>query len=924
MSVPLAPHSPRDATARPHALAPPRIAAELATDAERGLTLGEASARLKRDGPNALRELPPTPRWKRFLSQLRGILVGLLIAAAVVSAAMREWPETIAILVIVLLNALLGFLQEEKAAHSIAKLAHLTAPTARVVREGRAFVVAARDLVAGDLILLEAGDRVPADSRLVSSFGFRTQEAALTGESTPVAKQSASALAEDTDLADRTNMVYLGTHAVAGSARALITATGMDTELGRIAEWIAEAPRHEAPLKRRFEEMGLLLAAICVALVGLVFAMEAFRGRDLMEVLLISVSLAVAAVPEGLPAAVTFTLAIGLQRLAHRHALVRTLSSVETLGSVTVICSDKTGTLTRNEMTVRALFAGDVLYRVTGTGYAPTGRFVRTDGQGPLRDDAGPGDEVDAASDPALLAALDVAATCNHASLEQDDAGRHSVVGDPTEGALLVAALKAGVERGRTGGRVLSEIPFDPQRRAMSVITRTDSGAIVMYTKGAPEVILPMCDRALIAGREVPLDEDARRRILETAARMAEQALRVLGLALRRAPETEQGTFAERGLVFAGLAGMIDPPREEAREAVRRCRAAGIRPVMITGDHASTALAIARELEIAGAGDAVITGSHLEGMTDDELAVAAGTTVVYARVSAGDKLRLVQTLKRRGELVAMTGDGVNDAPAVKTADIGIAMGLTGTDVTREASDIVLADDNFASIVNAVEQGRVIYDNIRKFVYYLLACNVSELALMLGASAAGWPVPLSPTQILWINLVTDGPPALALAMEPAEPDVMERRPRSPSEPVITRRRWVWLLVQGALMAAVAAAAFRWTWRGDAGNLEVARVTVFSSMALMQIAFIFGCRSPRRTMPTVGALSNPYLLWSVALAILLLGAALFLPWAAPFFDTHRAEEAPWLLIAGSALVPVTLVEAAKLLRAALRRRAVPGRS
>jgi Ca2+-transporting ATPase len=614
----------------------------------------------------------------------------------------------------------------------------------------------------------------------------------------------------------------------------------------------------------------------------------------------------VAAVPEGLPAVVTFTLALGLQRLARRQALVRTLSSVETLGSVTVICSDKTGTLTRNEMTVRALLAGGALYRVTGTGYAPTGRFLRGGDTHPLADEIADGEVVEPAGDPGLLRALSIAATCNHAALEQDDAGRYHVVGDPTEGALLVAALKAGVDRGPAGGRVVFEIPFDPQRKAMSVVTRADSGETVMHTKGAPEVILPLCDRELVNGREMPLDEGRRRQVLGIASRMAGEALRVLALAARREPVGAEGAWEERGLVFVGLA---------------RCRGAGIRPVMITGDHASTALAIAREVGIAGPGDEAMPGARLDGLTEQEMMEVAGRVPVYARVSAEHKLLLVAALRRRGELVAMTGDGVNDAPAVRTADIGIAMGLTGTDVTREASDIVLADDHFASIVNAVEQGRVIYDNIRKFVYYLLASNASELALMLGASAAGWPAPLVPTQILWINLVSDGPPALALAMEPAEPDVMARPPRSPHDPVITRKRWTLLLVQAALMAGVAAVAFGFVWRGRAENLAVARVTAFAVMAATQIAFIFACRSPRRTLFEVGVTSNLHLLLSVAGAVLLLAAALFVPWAAPIFDTEKAAEAPWLLIGVLALVPVTLVEVAKLLRAALRRRASP---
>jgi Ca2+-transporting ATPase len=624
-------------------------------------------------------------------------------------------------------------------------------------------------------------------------------------------------------------------------------------------------------------------------------------------------------VPEGLPAVVTLALALGLQRMVRRNALVRKLPSVETLGSVTVICSDKTGTLTRNEMTVREVVAGGRSYRVTGAGYVPRGEFLEAAAHdASLEQPVAP----DSASD--LLRALAVGAWCNNAHVypRGDAAQGWQVVGDPTEGALLVAALKAGVEAANRGGRALHEIPFDSERKLMSVVAGDGDAPPVMYTKGAPEVVLARCVAEWRDGRAVPLTESRRAEILRDNAGMASRALRVLALADRERPGPGAGptAYEEEGLVFAGLVGMIDPPREEAKEAVRRCRAAGIRPVMITGDHPDTALAIARELKLADAGQRVVTGAELDAMPDEELAGAVELVSVYARVSAEHKLRVVRAWQGRGQVVAMTGDGVNDAPAVRAADIGIAMGVTGTDVTKEASDMVLTDDNFASIVNAVEEGRGIFDNIRKFVHYLLSCNTSEVLFMLIAVVAGWPAPLTAIQILWINLVTDGLPALALGVEPTERDVMTRAPRPPREPVITVGRGLLILAHGLLMAATTSVAFALAYRD--GGLEQARTVALCTLAYSQLFFALACRSQRRTMPQLGLFSNPYLFGAIAVSGLLQLSVVTMPFMRPVFDAAEHSAREWALVFLLSLVPVTVVEVGKLIRAGVAARS-PGR-
>jgi len=889
-----------------------------------GLSSRAAADALARAGPNEIEEGPRRSSWSRLFAQFRQLVVVILIVAVAISAWLGEIPDAIAIAAIVILNALLGFVQEERAARAVEALRRLSTPDATVVRESRRRTIPAREVVPGDVIELDAGDHVPADARLVTAFGLHTQESALTGESQTVPKDAGLVLEPGTTLSERANMVYHGTVVASGRATAIVVATGMSTELGQIASLLERADHGPTPLQRRMSELGRVLVIGCLVIVAVISALQLARGGSLLQVFLLSVSLAVAAVPEGLPAVVTVALALGLHRLARRKALVRRLPSVETLGAVTVICTDKTGTITQNEMTARVLVAGGRGYHVGGSGYAPRGRFHRLEGtEGfaariadlPLGDGPPPGGppSVDPLHEPDLLALLTIGARCSHARLvpEEGEPVTWHAIGDPTEAALVSAALKGGVQGANEDPDTQFEIPFEAERRLMTVVVREPGSRITGYTKGAPESVLARCARERWRGELRPLTEARRREILAESAALAGRALRVLALADREhAGAATAGD--EQELVFAGLAGLLDPPRPEAREAVETCRAAGIRPVMITGDHPDTALAVAREIGLAGPADRLCTGRELEAMGGDELALQVDRISVYARVSAAHKLRVVQALQARGQVVAMTGDGVNDAPAVRTADIGIAMGRTGTDVTREAADLVLLDDHFATIVAAVEEGRGIYDNIRKFVHYLLATNAGEVLLMLFAALLGWPVPLLATQILWINLVTDGLPALALGLEPPERDLMRRRPRPPHAPAISRQEGVSIVSRGALVMAVAAAGFAWAHGGDPERLPHARTIAFSITAFAQLFYAFAFRSWHRTLPEVGPFSNRPLLMAVVIASALQFLIVELPFARPFFGVERPVGGDWWVVAALALTPVTLIEMGKLVR------------
>lgn len=888
----------------------------LTVDASLGLSKRDVIRRRSAAGENVLSETPPVPLWKKLLGQFSDLVIWILIFAALFAGLMGEWVDSIAILAIVLLNGIIGFMQEERAERALASLQKLSSPMAKVLRDGQMQLLPAKDLVVGDCLLLEAGDNVPADCRLLSSFSLQVQESALTGESVPVDKDADSSVQENAPLGDRRNMIYLGTVTAAGKATAVVVQTGMKTELGRIAGMLNRSVREQTPLQKRLAELGKVLVGACLFIVVVIFALQLLRGGRILEVLLVSVSLAVAAVPEGLPAVVTMTLALGLQRMVKRHALVRKLPSVETLGAVTVICSDKTGTLTRNEMTVREVVTASQSLRITGAGYSPHGEFLRIDDSRNSRDpeegEAATEARIIAQDDPELHPLLTASARCNNATIYSKDGVNDGwqVIGDPTEGALLVLAMKAGIPSLDPNEKMLFEVPFDSNRKTMSVVVRSVDGRIMMYSKGAPEMLLGRCLRERRSNDEIKLTHERRREIMHTSSQLAARAYRVLALAYRDQTSTGPENKEESELVFAGLVGMIDPPRDEAREAVKKCRIAGIRPVMITGDHPETALAIARELMIADDQSRVMSGRELDEATTEQLEQDVESVSVFARVSAEHKLRIVKALKARGQIVAMTGDGVNDAPAVKSADIGIAMGLTGTDVTKEASDMILMDDNFASIVSAVEEGRGIFDNIRKFVHFLLSCNTSEVLLMFIAALVGWPGPLMAIQILWINLVTDGLPALALGMEAPEKDIMNRRPRPPEQAVLTKQSGLLILCHGLLIASVTLAGFWLVYQGEEALLARARTVTFAIAAFSQLFFAFGCRSHRSTMPELGVFSNHWLFGAVAVSVLLQLGIMTIPWTQNVFEAANLLPSEWLLTLLLSVVPVTVVELLKI--------------
>ena len=910
------PDVPVPSATLPYQQMPDAVLADLRSDAHRGLTEREAQSRLTAVGPNELPTVPPVPRWKRFLAQFRDPLVFLLLIATGISAVLwlyeRDTPlpyESIAITAVVVLNAVMGYVQESRAESAVAALRQMAAARARVLRDGEPRAIAASAVVPGDVILIEEGDTIPADSRVIDSVALQTSEAALTGESVPVAKQVA-AVAGEAALGDRDNMVYSGTAATYGRGRAVVVATGAHTEMGRIAGMLADLPTESTPLEKELSRVGRLLGAIvvviAVVMIATIILVEHVRGLTaLLEVLILGVALAVAAVPEGLPAVVTAVLSIGVQRMARRHAIVRHLRAVETLGSASVVASDKTGTLTKNEMTVREVVTASGRVRVGGIGYAPQGDVMQTDGAA-----------VSGALRVELERALAVADRANNASLHQRD-GRWTIVGDPTEGALIVAARKAGLQQEHLQRRFerVGEVPFSSERKLMSTV-HTDaeaSGRMLVFTKGAPDVLLTRCTHELVGEHRRPLTEDRRQQILAINDSLAGRALRTLGVAFRTLPGgglTDEGVgeHIERDLVFAGLIGMIDPPRDEAKDAVARAKRAGVRPVMITGDHPKTAAVIAHELGIAAEGLAT-TGADLQRMSDESLLATADTISVYARVNPEHKLRIVKALQGHGAVVAMTGDGVNDAPALKMADIGIAMGITGTDVSKEAADMVLADDNFASIIAAVEEGRSIFANIRKFLRYLLSCNIGEVMTMffgvllakpIGLFEEGSPLvlPLLATQLLWINLVTDGAPALALGVDPPDDALMLQRPRPPRERVITPRMWSGIFITGAVMAAgtlyVLDASLAGGLVEGSGNLSYAQTMAFTTLMLFQMFNVVNARSDDESA-FHRLFRNGWLWLAVTVSIGLQVAVIHAPFLQRAFSTVSLSPSDWGLCA-----------------------------
>ncbi len=849
-----------------------------------GLSEEEAKRRLVEYGYNELKERKRVTPLQIFLGQFKDIFVIMLLIATAIEFLIAEYIDGYTIGAIVALNSIVGFAQEYRSEKAMEAMKKLTALKARVLRDGGEIIVPTREIVPGDIMLLEAGDRVPADGVLLDVADFKTDEAVLTGESTPVNKYT-GAVDEKASVADRQNAVFMATHVTYGRGTAVITSTGMHTEFGKIAELVQTMEEEETPLKQKLEgfakKLGILIIVLCVV----IFAMELFEIfvvgvaqfqtgwlGNIIGAFETSVALAVSAVPEGLPAVVTVSLALGASALAKRNAIIRKLSSAETLGATTVICSDKTGTLTKGEMTVRKIYVNGKTVNVTGAGYEPKGEFLEDGVSVNLKEN----------SDLALL--LRASTLCTNAYYD----GK-SVIGDTTEGALIVAAAKAEMTKKDLEGAYprVHEVPFTSERKRMTTIHKTPEGTLAAYVKGAPEIILERCTHIIKDGQAIKLSAKERKIILETNEKMASDALRMLGIAYKELPnafEKVDEESVENELSFLGLAGMIDPPREEAKEANEKCRQAGIKTVMITGDHKLTAVAIAKELGMMHS-DMVLTGAELDNLSDEDFEKNVEGVSVYARVSPEHKLRIVRALKKKGEIVAMTGDGVNDAPALKQADIGVAMGITGTDVTREAADMVLADDNFATIVNAVEGGRGIYDNIRKFAFFLMRCNFDELALIGVFALAGLELPLLPGMILWLNLVTDGGPALALTFDPPEKDIMKRSPRKPNEGVLYGR-FASIITTFTLQLVLTGGIFYWQYYILGESLELARTMAFVRATLQEVFVVWNCRSERHNFLKVGFFNNKFLLIAciVSAGLTLLIPYLILPGTSMgLFDT-----------------------------------------
>ncbi|MHB1082825.1 MAG: cation-translocating P-type ATPase [Prosthecobacter sp.] len=891
-----------------HAQSPESVLEYLKTSIK-GLSASEVAQRLAADGPNELKETKVINLWRLFLGQFSSLIVWILIVAGFIAGLLGEWVDSIAILAIVVLNSVIGFYQEFNAEKAIAALKKMTAPSAKVWRDGHVVAIPAAEVVTGDVLEIEDGDLAAADARLLEASSLRCIESSLTGESEAVEKKVVTLDKADVPLGDRENMVFAGTSVASGTAKAVVVATGMQTEMGRIAGLLGEATLEEAgegtPLQHKLAAFGRLLVWISLGIVGLLFVLGLLRGMKFFELFLTSVSLAVAAVPEGLPAIVTISLALGVRRMSHRRALVRKLPAVETLGSTSVICTDKTGTLTVGEMTARAFYVAGQSFEITGEGYGPDGK-VLMDGKAP-----------EAAHAASLLELGNVLVGGNNSHLQQV-AGQWKVIGDPTEGALLSAGGKAGGDKERADKEQPRhhEIPFDSDRKRHTVVRLMPDKLLRAFVNGAPDKLLALCTHVLGSDGVRPITDADRNAISAENSTLAGKAMRVLGAAYRdlepTPPESLTADQVERELVFVGLTGLVDPPRPEVKDAVSRCLAAGIRVVMITGDHPQTAMAIAHELGIATGDNLAVSGIELEKMSDDELKQRAPQIAVYARVTAAHKLRIIRAWKANDAVVAMTGDGVNDAPAIKGADIGIAMGRGGTEVTKQASDMIITDDNFATIVAAVEEGRGIYDNIRKTLQYLLAGNTGELLLMMACILSGLPMPLLPIHLLWINLVTDGLPALCLAVDPIDADVMTRAPRPRNERITSGSFLGMMFFTGVLTAGVSFAVFLYGLRTE--TVELARTHAFATLVFAELFRSFGVRSETKTVWQMGFVTNIRLLLVVAVSFIIQITSHHSRFIADLFRGATMDLSDCIMLTAVAAIPLVLLEIIKVFRSA----------
>lgn len=848
-------------------------------DDDTGLTTREANLRLKKYGYNELIRKKRISPIVIFFAQFNDFIIWVLIAATIISGIMGERADAITIILIIILNAILGFVQEYKTEKSLEALKELASPTAKVLRDGRVFVIKAREVVIGDVIELEAGDRIPADCIIIKGEDIHSDESILTGESVPVEKK----IYKSNNASKNQNLLYMGCTITRGRGRGKVMAVGMETEVGKIANMLQDIQSTQTPLQQRLDNLGKILVIGCLLICGVVTVMGIIRGEDAYKMFLVGVSLAVAAIPEGLPAIVTVSLAIGVQKMMKNNALVRKLPAVETLGCTNIICSDKTGTLTQNRMTVKRVYLYDRLFDVTGDGYDIKGDISYSGVKINLKHKS-------------IKKMMDCFTICNNACIPVENKAisrkKDNYSGDPTEIALLVLASKLGIikEKVMKDCKIIREYPFDSDRKMMSVICSM-GGNKYLYSKGAPESIIKKCSHILLNGDIVEMTHGVKERIISANNLMAKSALRVIGAAYKNLELKDKGI--EEQLIFIGLAGMIDPPREEVRDAIIECKTAGIVPVMITGDHKLTASAIALQLRMLSKGDMVITGEELDKMSDEKLDKTIENIRVFARVNPSHKYRIVKVLKKRNLVVAMTGDGVNDAPAIKEADIGVSMGLSGTDVTKEASSMILLNDNFATIVAAVREGRVIYDNIRKFIRYLLSCNIGEVLTMFLASIFRLPIPLLPIQILFVNLATDGLPAMALSLEPDEGDVMTRKPRRRDESIFSRGLWYKIIIRGSLIGLCTLVSFAMTLVLFE-NQRLAGTIALCTLVMSQLFHVFECKSERRSVFSIGFFSNKYLVAAVLSSILMLVLTVYNPWLQGIFKTQSLNLIHWGIV------------------------------
>ncbi|MFD2628326.1 cation-translocating P-type ATPase [Oceanobacillus kapialis] len=869
-----------------------RVEQKLHVTSRKGLTTKQVEKRRKQYGYNVLETQKQTSKWLIFLKQFQDFMVLVLLAATLIAGLLGEYIDAIAIMVIVLVNGCFGYFQEQKAEKSLEKLKELSAPLATVLRNEKWDKVYSREVVVGDIVKVSSGDRIPADIRIIKSNSMETEESALTGESLPVMKHATAITRDQLEAQDQVNMGFMGTLVTRGSGIGIVVGTGMNTVMGQIASLMANTKKVMTPLERKLAELGKILIVVALLLTALVVTLGVMQGHPIYNMFLAGVSLAVAAIPEGLPAIVTVALSLGVQRMIRKKAIVRKLSAVETLGCASVICSDKTGTMTENKMTVKELYLGGNHLYVTGDGYNLQGDFFLHK-------------EKVEADYPNLKAMLLYGSLCNNASLHIKK-GKHYIDGDPTDGALLIAARKIGLTAAaKEKYQIVKEIPFDSDRKRMSVIIEDENGMRYLITKGAPDVLLPRSSYQGNANGRTVLRQADRQRIDRAVNDMAAKALRTLAVAIKALNRNENmdDAFLEKDLTFIGLYGMIDPPRKEVKAAIEECNQAGIKTVMITGDHVKTARAIAQNLNLLPENGLVLEGHQLSEMSVEDLEEVIDDTYVFARVTPEHKLKIVQAFQRKGHIVAMTGDGVNDAPAIKASDIGISMGISGTDVTKEASSLILMDDNFATIKSAIHEGRNIYENIRKFIRYLLASNVGEILVMLFAMLLAMPLPLIPVQILWVNLVTDGLPAMALGLDKSEGDVMKQSPRNPREGVFARGLGYKIITRGILIGIVTLIGFMVTYQNNPDNLIYGQTIAFTTLVMAQLIHVFDCRSEKSVFAR-NPFENMYLVVAVLSSILLLLVVIYWEPLQPIFHTTALGLRDWLLIVGLSALPTVL--------------------